>query len=614
MATPHSVEGKSSTVPKPANDGKFQHEVMQAARYTLLSLRNQSLGRIAMRYAHRVDMHTSAVAYARMKECVYGPRFARMHRFSQAFVMAHETAHHMLGHIPQGAILYKQSPKTFSFKAYNIACDAVINWICENLPNEKNASSATGIVYAVRRCQEMGIVNWVDLVASMRRIAEKSGVEIDPVFEKEITEVNSIQIYHGMMRVVRKRAAEKKSRKVEREAEAVWNNMLRRIQKLVQFAANSPDVLFTTSPLELGSVDLHDALAMVVRTYRIQEEPADHEGDDHVSLERWNEIMSVMTELTEKARENPLHAFTRKPDRRAHALWNDLVAIINAFDPKDEKGSTPDENSEEQDDDLSEDEESIIDRLAEELNAEQDLREAIEEAAKKNETDLNNDVARTDSEFRRHQAGTGSGDVLKKVCPPGGKTATSWRNAVRRMMSSALVAKMSFDHRRQSRRTVSATYEAMKHGADRSRNAVISQTPMIKRRTEAKDTWLIIDTSGSIFSDRETLGQFVQEAETYGKTVHSRIKIVFADAGVCEVVDVGEAMQIIRTLVPKGGGGTDFRPAIELAEKHNPDLIIYMTDLMGCFPEKKPKCPIIWAFPAEHAQHPTPYGLRLQLS
>jgi len=611
MAAPHSVEGKTSTVPKPANDGVRQGDVMQAARYTLLSLRNQSLGRIAMRYAHRVDMQTSAVAYARLKECVYGPRFARMHRFSQAFVMAHETAHHMLGHIPQGAILYKQSPRTFSFKAYNIACDAIINWICENLPNEKNASSATGIVYAVRRCQEMGIVNWADLVKSMTKIAETGGVELDPVFQKEITEVNSIQIYHAMMRVVRKRAAEKKTKRAERDAEAMWNGLVARIVQLVGFAVENPDRLFTTSPLELGAVDLHDALAELARTYLGKDEPVDHEADGDVPIEAWQSLATTVSDLAAKALESPLHAFTRKPDRRAHALANDLSAIIKAFDPSNDKS---DESDRDEDEDLSEDEATIIDRLADEMNADEDLRQAIEEAAKRTETDLNNDVARTDSEFRRHQAGAGSGDALKKVCPPGGKTSTSWRNAVRRMMSSALVAKMSFDHRRPSRRTVAARAEAMRPGADRSRSAVVAQAPKIKRRTEAKNTWLIIDTSGSIFADRDTLGQFVQEAETYGKTVHSNVKIVFADAAVCEVVDVGEAMHIIRTLVPKGGGGTDFRPGIELAEKDNPDLIIYLTDLMGCFPEKKPKCPIIWAFPAEHAQHPTPYGMRLQLA
>lgn len=612
MAQPHSVEGKTSTVPKQVSNDVDQYKVMEAARYTLLSLRNQSLGRIATRYVHKVDMQTSAVAYARMKECVYGPRFARMHRFSQAFVMAHETAHHMLGHIPQGAVLYKQSPRTFSFKAYNIACDAIINWICENLPNEKNASSATGIVYAVRRCQEMGIVNWTDLVASMRKIAEKSGVELDPIFEKEITEVNSIQIYHAMMRVIRKRAAEKKSKRVEREAEAVWKGLFDHLAKLVEYAILEPSVLFTTTPLELGAVDLHDAIAQLVRTYTNDEaKPADHESRADVAVETWESLMATIAELVEKARTSPLHAFTRAPDRRAHALWNDLVAIVKAFDPNEEKNG---DDQSEDDDDLSEDEETIIDRLADEMNADEDLREAIEEAAKRNVTDLNNDIARADSEFRRHQAGTGSGDVLKKVCPPGGKTATSWRNAVRRMMSSALVAKMSFDHRRPSRRTVSAMYQAMRPGADRSRNAVIAQTPMIKRHTDAKNTWLVIDTSGSIFSDRETLGQFIQEAETYGKTVHSRIKIVFADAEVCEVVDIGEAMHIIRTLVPKGGGGTDFGPAIALAESHRPDLIIYMTDLMGAFPPKKPRCPIIWAYPEEFDNHPTPYGMRLKLA
>jgi len=45
----------------------------------------------------------------------------------------------------------------------------------------------------------------------------------------------------------------------------------------------------------------------------------------------------------------------------------------------------------------------------------------------------------------------------------------------------------------------------------------------------------------------------------------------------------------------KGGGGTDFRPPIELLRKRPPDIAIYLTDLYGPFPDKAPKYPLVWA-------------------
>jgi predicted metal-dependent peptidase len=583
---------------------------MQAARFTLVSLKNQSIGRFATRYAHRVDMDTSGIAYARHQECVYGPRFAKLHRYSQSFVMAHEVCHHFLGHIPQGALLYRLSPKSFSFKGYNIACDVVVNAICEALPNDKTATSAGGYTYAVRRCQELGIVNWAGLCEQMRRIAEKGGIELDETFTKEVTDVNSIQIYNAMMRTIRRRAAERKTARTERDIVEEWEGIVGRIAKLVSVARNEPSTLFATDPIDLGPVDLHDMIAALVRTYSRSEDPADHESAGDVDDAAWDPMMEAIEGFVQTAMKDGFHVFAENPIRRSHALSQDLRRVIAVFDPKDSH-----KDDEEQDEDaIEESEETIIDQLADEMNAQDDLREAIEEAAKRPESDLNNDVARNDSEFRRHQSGIGHGDVLKKVCPPGGLTGTPWGAKLRRLLNSALVARMSLDPRRPSRRTVSSTYEAMRPGADRSVHNAIAHIPFLKRRTEATRAELILDTSSSIFANRVLMARLVQECETIAKSVHSSLRITFADTDVCESVEIGEAQHLIRTLIPRGGGGTDFRKAIAAAEARNPDVIIYMTDLCGTFPEKKPRCPIIWAYPSDFAEMKTPFGQRIELA
>src|SRR3546814_1419031 len=79
-----------------------------------------------------------------------------------AFVVFHEVMHHVLAHLEHGALLYKREGARFNFIAFNIACDAIINYVAEALPDvDKSAGS---IRYGVRRCQEFGLVNWSKIV------------------------------------------------------------------------------------------------------------------------------------------------------------------------------------------------------------------------------------------------------------------------------------------------------------------------------------------------------------------------------------------------------------------------------------------------------------------
>lgn len=46
----------------------------------------------------------------------------------------------------------------------------------------------------------------------------------------------------------------------------------------------------------------------------------------------------------------------------------------------------------------------------------------------------------------------------------------------------------------------------------------------------------------------------------------------------------------------KGGGGTDFRPVFQWVEDNGvePVVLIFFTDLMGCFPDRAPPFPVVW--------------------
>jgi predicted metal-dependent peptidase len=65
-------------------------------------------------------------------------------------------------------------------------------------------------------------------------------------------------------------------------------------------------------------------------------------------------------------------------------------------------------------------------------------------------------------------------------------------------------------------------------------------------------------------------------------------------------------------LVFEGGGGTDFTPMLEEADRHRPDIGVVLTDLEG--PANfRPRWPVIWAVQAQHAAAVPPFGRLLVL-
>ena len=103
-----------------------------------------------------------------------------------------------------------------------------------------------------------------------------------------------------------------------------------------------------------------------------------------------------------------------------------------------------------------------------------------------------------------------------------------------------------------------------------------------------------VDCSGSI-SARQ-LGLF--EAEIRSILSGQRPRLVHAlyfDAAVQKVewFQGGEPI----SLVPTGGGGTDFRPCFDWLRERGivPATLVFLTDLCGTFPSEAPQYPVIWA-------------------
>jgi len=107
-----------------------------------------------------------------------------------------------------------------------------------------------------------------------------------------------------------------------------------------------------------------------------------------------------------------------------------------------------------------------------------------------------------------------------------------------------------------------------------------------------------VDTSGSI--DQGALDVFLAEVEAIRAAYpHLECQLYYADAQLHGPYALARGSP---PPVPKGGGGTDFRPFVAHveAERDNwtPSVAIYLTDGYGRFPEHAPAVPLLWVITA----------------
>lgn len=121
------------------------------------------------------------------------------------------------------------------------------------------------------------------------------------------------------------------------------------------------------------------------------------------------------------------------------------------------------------------------------------------------------------------------------------------------------------------------------------------------RKLEQLKLAVVIDTSGSI--NEELAGQFFAEIDNLAN--YAEIVVIQCDA---EVQHVQEWKKGYKCEI-HGRGGTRYQPALDEAEKHNIDGLIYFGD-MECFDEgglKKPSYPVLWAM-TSGAKRPAEWG------
>ncbi|MFC3835000.1 MULTISPECIES: DUF2201 family putative metallopeptidase [Deinococcus] len=110
---------------------------------------------------------------------------------------------------------------------------------------------------------------------------------------------------------------------------------------------------------------------------------------------------------------------------------------------------------------------------------------------------------------------------------------------------------------------------------------------------ESLTALIAVDTSGSV--DDDAVRALVGEVQgVLGAYPHVKATLYYADTEAYgpHVLTAGGDIP-----PPQGGGGTDFRPIFRLLDEHEPDVLIYLTDGYGDFPEAAPALSTLWVVP-----------------
>ena len=181
--------------------------------------------------------------------------------------------------------------------------------------------------------------------------------------------------------------------------------------------------------------------------------------------------------------------------------------------------------------------------------------------------------------LKRAAYGSEPGSFLREVLKDLPDSTTPWEKHFRDFMVSHVMPTTCLDWGRPSRRLLA------------SKGRLGYYEPGIQRELGVKRAGICIDTSGSI--DDPLLQIFIAETNSIMEQTGCSVVVICADAAV-------QSVQVFQQSIDahyecKGGGGTDFRPALKEMEKYDVDCCVYLTDMAGTFPDKAPPFPVMWA-------------------
>jgi predicted metal-dependent peptidase len=215
------------------------------------------------------------------------------------------------------------------------------------------------------------------------------------------------------------------------------------------------------------------------------------------------------------------------------------------------------------------------------------------------------DEARTWSErIQRAHAGDGAHSMLRALVADLPRSRTPWEQVLRTQLTRSLSQRPDVSWSRPSR-----SYLANQGRCGAHRRMPFEPGFMPSRA--APRLVVVVDVSGSI--EAALLARFSREIEAITRRLEAGVTVVIGDCRVQRVERYEPGRCTLRELTVQGGGGTDFTPLLEEADRHDPDLTVVLTDLEGPA-HFRPRAPVLWAVPETLASPVQPFGRKLSLS
>jgi predicted metal-dependent peptidase len=204
----------------------------------------------------------------------------------------------------------------------------------------------------------------------------------------------------------------------------------------------------------------------------------------------------------------------------------------------------------------------------------------------------------------RAHAGDGAHSMLRALIADLPRIRTPWEQILRTQLARGLSIKPALSWSRPAR-----SYLANQGRLGPGRR--LPWEPGISSAQSVPRLVVVVDVSGSI--EDGLMGRFASEIEAITRRLEASLILVIGDRQVRQVARFSPGRSTLRDIAFEGGGGTDFTPLLEEADRHGPDIGVVLTDLEG--PTRfRPEWPVIWAVPESGTTPRPPFGRILMLN
>lgn len=189
------------------------------------------------------------------------------------------------------------------------------------------------------------------------------------------------------------------------------------------------------------------------------------------------------------------------------------------------------------------------------------------------------DVTGAADRFRRmitQMAGDDPSGLLRRLADALPKPVVPWRHVLRKVAGDIIGLDRERTWSRRNKRSAPLGIVAAGYKPERVPRIVF-----------------ILDTSGSM--SEELMTELIAEVLGIARAYGAEVEVYAADTIVSSrhVVGPNDTPAKVLSMMPKGGGGTDFEPSVRHAERLGADVVVYGTDLYGDL-DFKPRAPLVW--------------------